>query len=347
MGGKQQVIHKRLHDINSMSSCPIWKKVDFSPRLPHRSLYLIGIIFVIIVISCPPETCMMLQVLFVHIFLFKDTNRWLPFVPSIDHRLFFFWQHLQVKVRRPWLREKSSHALSWTILFLFFCFFSHLSFQFCGIEMVQTILQELGWTKLIFHALHMIIFTSELGNLPFLLFTNGSQLLFALQGLLCFGLLWKYSCGCRAELRPFLSTLFFSIYFILAGGAHQQGRLIWLPSAPFSGVACPLPSLLSHQSVAVPQIVSPGAPWVAGDEEEGGSDTSVALNCYRSSDLNALFFKSYVKSPGGLQRCGGRATASRKLLLFRDSFVATRHLFPFAVGRKFNLTKRNERLTPL
>lgn len=45
-------------------------------------------------------------------------------------------------------------------------------------------LQELEWTNWIFHALHMIIFTSELGNslLFFLFFTNSSQLLFALKG---------------------------------------------------------------------------------------------------------------------------------------------------------------------
>lgn len=75
--------------------------------------------------------------------------------------------------------------------------------------------QELEWTKWIFHAVHMIIFTGELGNslLFFLFFTNSSQLLFALKGLIRFGLLWKYSCGRRTELLPFSSTLFFFIYF--------------------------------------------------------------------------------------------------------------------------------------
>lgn len=84
--------------------------------------------------------------------------------------------------------------------------------------------------------------------------------------------------------------------FCPAGGAHQQARLIWLPSALFRGVACPRPSLLSLQSIAAPQIVSPGAPWVVGDEEEGGSDMCAALNCYRFSYLNPPTAPPFFKS---------------------------------------------------
>lgn len=62
---------------------------------------------------------------------------------------------------------------------------------------------------------------------------------------------------------------------------------------------CAAPSLLSHQSIVTLQIVSQGALWAVGDEEEGGSDKSVALNCYRFSCLNLFFFLfREVKSPG-------------------------------------------------
>lgn len=65
------------------------------------------------------------------------------------------------------------------------------------------------------------------------------------------------------------------------------------PINPLQRAICPGSSLLSYQSSVAQQIVSQGAVRVVGDEEEGGgSDKSVALNCYRFSCLN-LFF------PGG------------------------------------------------
>lgn len=49
---------------------------------------------------------------------------------------------------------------------------------------------------------------------------------------------------------------------------------------------CPGHSLLSYQSNVAQQIVSQDAVRVVGDEEGGGSDKSVGLNCYRFSCLN-------------------------------------------------------------
>lgn len=63
------------------------------------------------------------------------------------------------------------------------------------------------------------------------------------------------------------------------------------------GAICPGPSLLSYQTNAVQQIVSHDAVGVVGDEKEGGSDKSVALNCYRFGCLNLFLWE--VKSLGG------------------------------------------------
>lgn len=88
---------------------------------------------------------------------------------------------------------------------------------------------------------------------------------------------------------------------------------------------CPVPSLLSHQSIVTLQIVSQGAPWAVGDEEEGGSDKSVALNCYRFSCLNLFFFFLFreVKSPGWgpeVSRCCYSKWYSSQSIIFFSSY---------------------------
>lgn len=149
----------------------------------------------------------------------------------------------------------------------------------------------LEWTKLIFHALHMIIFTGELGNsLHFFILHKQLTIIICTERFNTLRSPLKIFMRMQNRIASFFIHIILLYLFCPAAGAHQQARLIWLPSAPLRGVACPLPALLSHQSVAAPQIVSPGAPWAVGDEEEGGSDMSAALNCYRSSYLNPPVF---------------------------------------------------------
>lgn len=57
--------------------------------------------------------------------------------------------------------------------------------------------------------------------------------------------------------------------------------------------------LLPHQSSVTRQIVSQGALWVVGDEEEDGSDKSVAPNWYRFNHLN--LFLQEVNRLGGAE----------------------------------------------
>lgn len=105
----------------------------------------------------------------------------------------------------------------------------------------------------------------------------------------------KYLCEYGAEMLHPLFCL------AAVGTCLSAGPSDWTSINSFQRATCPAPSLLSHQSIVTLQIVSQGALWAVGDEEEGGSDKSVALNCYRFSGLNLFFFFFLfreVKSPG-------------------------------------------------
>lgn len=106
---------------------------------------------------------------------------------------------------------------------------------------------------------------------------------------------WKYLCEYRTEMLHLLFCLA-AVGTCLSAGPSDQTSI-----NPVQRTTCQASSLLSHQSIVTLQIVSQGALLAVGDEEEGGSDKSVVLNCYRFSCLNLFFFFFLfreVKSPG-------------------------------------------------
>lgn len=110
----------------------------------------------------------------------------------------------------------------------------------------------------------------------------------------------KYLCEYRAEMLHPLFCLA-AVGTCLSAGPSDRTSI-----NSFQRATCPAPSLLSHQSIVTLQIVSQGALWAVGDEEEGGSDKSVALNCYRFSGLNLFFFFSSsgrLRVQAEVQRC--------------------------------------------
>lgn len=191
----------------------------------------------------------------------------------------------------------------------------------------------------------MIIFTSELGNsLHFFILHKQLTIIICTERFNTLRSPLKIFMRMQNRIASFFIHIILLYLFCPAAGAHQQARLIWLPSAPFRGVACPLPSLLSHQSVAAPQIVSPGAPWVVGDEEEGGSDMSAALNCYRSSYLNPppRFLRVRLRVQEDFKVVGRGGAESVRLSLFRAAFVA---IYPSIIFSPSHLVGNGEKKT--
>lgn len=110
----------------------------------------------------------------------------------------------------------------------------------------------------------------------------------------------KYLCEDRTEMLHLLFCLA-AVGTCLSAGPSDQTSI-----NPVQRTTCQASSLLSHQSIVTLQIVSQGALLAVGDEEEGGSDKSVVLNCYRFSCLNLFFFFSSsgrLRVRAEVQRC--------------------------------------------
>lgn len=84
----------------------------------------------------------------------------------------------------------------------------------------------------------------------------------------------------------FYPHYFLFIYFCPAGGAHQQGRLIWLPSAPFSSESLVLCLLCCPIRASLCRKLSPQVRhgWQEMKRKEEVT-WALPLNCYRSSYL--------------------------------------------------------------